>query len=260
MFSSALPSQLAEALKANSSRVLDLFRSWDSDGDGEVSRAEFHKAVPALGLDVPKADIDELFNSWDKECAETALERPSYRRPADNGSHFPDSILAIDLHSGGGALAYREVRRILSGGGISKDKKKLSGKGPLSDQLAEALRANASRVLDLFRSWDTNSDGEVSRLEFHKAVPALGLEVPTFDVDELFNTWDKDGGGSLAYKELKRILQAPPPNPGAQKLGNTATVIRSASNLRAAATASKTGSTVGSKTASVTASRTDSPR
>ena len=33
----AAVNQLAEALKANASRVMDLFRSWDRDGDGEVS-------------------------------------------------------------------------------------------------------------------------------------------------------------------------------------------------------------------------------
>ena len=62
------------------------------------------------------------------------------------------------------------------------------------------------KVLDLIRSWDKDGDGEVSRSEFHKAIPALGLEVPKADVDDLFNEWDKDGGGSLAYAELKKIL------------------------------------------------------
>ena len=76
-------------------------------------------------------------------------------------------------------------------------------------QIAEALRSNATRVLDLFRSWDADGDGEVSRKEFHKAMPALGLDVPKSDVDELFNAWDNDGGGSLAYKELKKILTSP---------------------------------------------------
>ena len=77
-------------------------------------------------------------------------------------------------------------------------------------QIADALRANATRVLDLFRSWDADGDGEVSRKEFHKAMPALGLEVPKADVDELFNLWDNDGGGSLAYKELKTLLSKAP--------------------------------------------------
>ena len=44
--------------------MIDLFREWDTDGDGEVDRKEFHKAMPALGLDVPKAEIDALFDEW----------------------------------------------------------------------------------------------------------------------------------------------------------------------------------------------------
>lgn len=43
-----------------SSRALPL--SWDDNGDGEVSRKEFHRAMPALGLDVPKKAIDDLFS------------------------------------------------------------------------------------------------------------------------------------------------------------------------------------------------------
>lgn len=171
--------QLAEALRSNATRVMDLFRSWDADGDGEVSRKEFHKAMPALGLEVPKADVDILFNTWDSD--------------------------------GGGSLAYKELKRILTGQHMPKKKLLvLSGEGPMSDQLADALKSQATRVMDLFRSWDRDGDGEVSRAEFHKAVPALGLEVPKADVDILFDTWDKDGGGSLAYKELKKILSGPP--------------------------------------------------
>ena len=204
-----LSEQLAEALKKSSGRVLDLFRSWDTDGDGEVSRAEFHKAIPALGLEVPKEDVEKLFNEWDG--------------------------------GGDGALAYKELKRILSG--LPPLKKKgltLSGNGPLSEQLAEALRSNAARVLDLFRSWDANGDGEVSRAEFHKAVPALGLEVPKADVEELFNSWDKDGGGSLAYKELKKILsQTARPAEGLKKTAQVVTAVNSVKKLNAAANAAK---------------------
>ena len=37
-------------------------------------------------------------------------------------------------------------------------------------------------------------------------MPQLGLEVPTSEVDKLFNEWDKDGGGALSLKELTKIL------------------------------------------------------
>ena len=42
----------------------------------------------------------------------------------------------------------------------------------------QALAKNAGRVIDLFREWDENGDGMVTRKEFHKAMPLLGLEAP----------------------------------------------------------------------------------
>ena len=79
----------------------------------------------------------------------------------------------------------------------------------VAEQLGAALKANAGRVIDLFRGRDTDGDGEVSRKEFHKAMPLLGFEASKKDIDELFDTWDSDGGGSLDFKELRRILSAP---------------------------------------------------
>ena len=35
-------------------RVIDLFREWDTDGDGQITRKEFHTAMPRLGFDVSK--------------------------------------------------------------------------------------------------------------------------------------------------------------------------------------------------------------
>jgi hypothetical protein len=79
----------------------------------------------------------------------------------------------------------------------------------MSDQLADVLKSQSTRVMDLFRSWDRDGDGEVSKAEFENAFPALGIDVPKQDVYELFNLWDSDGGGKLNYKELKKILSGP---------------------------------------------------
>ena len=45
------------------------------------------------------------------------------------------------------------------------------------------------------------------RQEFHKAMPMLGFDAPKKDVDALFDSWDRDGGGSLELKELQRALR-----------------------------------------------------
>ena len=39
-------------LTTNAVRVIDLFREWDEDGDGVVSKKEFRRAMPMLGLQV----------------------------------------------------------------------------------------------------------------------------------------------------------------------------------------------------------------
>ena len=93
---------------------------------------------------------------------------------------------------------------------------------PYSEQIATALRNNSTRVLDLFRSWDADGDGQVSRAEFHKAMLALGLEVPKKDIDELFSQWDVDGGGEIGYGELRKILSKRPAAPVAAAGGAVA--------------------------------------
>ena len=81
---------------------------------------------------------------------------------------------------------------------------------PIQQQIAAALRRNAGKVLDLFREWDANGDGEVSKKEFRKAMPAIGLDVSFQEVDALFDSWDRDAGGALNFKELSKVLKRPP--------------------------------------------------
>jgi len=86
---------------------------------------------------------------------------------------------------------------------------------PIQQQIAAALRQNAGKVMDLFREWDADGDGEVSKKEFRKAMPAIGLDVSVQEVDALFDSWDRDGGGALNFKELSKVLKSPPSPPGA---------------------------------------------
>jgi len=66
---------------------------------------------------------------------------------------------------------------------------------------------NASRVIDLFREWDEDGDGTVSKKEFRKAIIHLGLQVPPATADELFDSFDLDGSGSVNFRELNSLLR-----------------------------------------------------
>ena len=58
---------LKDALMRSSSRVVDLFRAWDEDGNGTIDKKEFGKAVRSLGFDVERADTDAVFDSLDDD-------------------------------------------------------------------------------------------------------------------------------------------------------------------------------------------------
>ena len=78
---------------------------------------------------------------------------------------------------------------------------------PVQEQLRDILSKNAVRIIDLFREWDEDGDGSVSKKEFRKAMPMLGLEVPKHEVDALFDSWDPDGSGVLELAELNKVLR-----------------------------------------------------
>ena len=63
------------------------------------------------------------------------------------------------------------------------------------------------RVVDLFREWDDDGSGSVSRAEFAKAMAQLGYNGSAEDVDLVFDSMDPDGSGSLMYNELQALLK-----------------------------------------------------
>ena len=77
----------------------------------------------------------------------------------------------------------------------------------VAEQLREALSKNALRVIDLFHQWDENHDGAVSKKEFRRAMPMIGFDVPRAEVDALFDSWDRDGSGTIELGELTKFLK-----------------------------------------------------
>lgn len=58
----------------------------------------------------------------------------------------------------------------------------------------------AAYILDLFRELDTDGDGEITRQEFLKAAPALGIHL---DIKRVFDDWS-GGDGTISGDELIR--------------------------------------------------------
>ena len=83
--------QLKDALASNAVKVIDLFKSWDDNGDGLIARKEFEQGLRALGLDVPTSIINDLFYSWDSDSSgELSMREVGRRRfTCEDAKHPP---------------------------------------------------------------------------------------------------------------------------------------------------------------------------
>ena len=80
--------------------------------------------------------------------------------------------------------------------------------GSSIQRLRDKLAAQSARVLDLFRKWDIDGDGRVTKDEFARALPDLGMSnCTTADIDALFDAFDEDGEGEISFRELHRMLR-----------------------------------------------------
>ena len=83
----------------------------------------------------------------------------------------------------------------------------LNSTASVQEQLREALRVNLTRVTDLFVAWDDNGDGRVSRREFCRGVRLFGLNAPMEEIEQLYDSFDPNGDGSIEFGELNALLR-----------------------------------------------------
>ena len=77
----------------------------------------------------------------------------------------------------------------------------------VKEQLALAMAENSVKLIDLFREWDEDGDGNIDKKEFRKGIAGLGYDADKKDMDALFDSIDESGDGEIDYGEIKKALQ-----------------------------------------------------
>ena len=108
----SMQEQIVEILKQHSIQLIDLFREWDDDANGGLDKKELRRGIAALGYEVPKKEVDELFESFNEN---------------EDGAGFKDDF-----------IEFEEFKRVLSERGS-----KLATRAKLTKQKSE-LRASRS--------------------------------------------------------------------------------------------------------------------
>ena len=187
--------QLRKKLKKSWASVSQLLKEWDSDGDGEIGKVEFAKGMVAMGISLSSYEVDEVFTVYDHDGGGT-IDFAELNRFLRSGH---DQQLHSKLYAGStvrqqAPRPQRQLQRAPSydfdprtGGqrlrpdpaGIERPRPSLftwrnsqnaDPAKPVPTQLGEVMASKAARVVDLFREWDRNGDGELSRAEFRQGI------------------------------------------------------------------------------------------
>ena len=176
--------QLREILASNYQTVQYVFREWDDDDSGTISAAEFRRAIPALGVAVDVADANALFALLDADGS-GELDYNELNRHLRRGA---DVALDEALQDGAmGEIQLKAENEFALRSGLDPTKNTMFGSDitfsadsdvPVIEQLKRALEKRMARVIDIFRVWDEDFSGTVSKREFARSLPMLGIHVP----------------------------------------------------------------------------------
>ena len=188
---------LCDALSRASTRVVDLFKQWDEDGSGQIDKKEFRRAIKSMGFDffANDAEMDMVFIDFDTDKSGTI----SYRE-------LNAALRSVKMPP------QRALRKTTAGGKKSKYAFKstvtldMNSNKSVQDQLRELLAKHSVRIIDLFKDWDDDGNGQIDKKEFRKAIASLGVAAPRAEVDALFDTFDGDRSGEIDYKEVQKAL------------------------------------------------------
>ncbi len=197
--------RLRSSLAKDRGRVLDLFRRWDCDGNGEIDKREFLQALRALGYAQPASTLDAMFDAFDNDGNGTIdygeLHAALRQKAMLSNRLMPGSR---------GEIVLKARNKIARRGGPSGvgllGLAAAKHKGELAERLARALRAALSRVTLLFSEWDSDGDGIVTRAELGRALRSLGMigggPQSRAECEALFDSIDVDRSGTIELAEL----------------------------------------------------------
>lgn len=201
--------QLRAAVAGNWDRVTDVFKAWDENGDGQLSRTEFCKVIAALG-EMSKTEAAALFDQLDTDQS-GELDFNELNKALRAGA---DIELDAALQDGAVEIETSRSTKFALRTEIQKTHSRVLGTLELGagdtimDKIRNALAASFSRIRELWVEWDDDGSGSIDKTELFRALTLLGLEVTRGETDDLFESLDADSSGTIEFEELKRALHS----------------------------------------------------
>lgn len=155
-----------------------IFRHFNADKDGWVSKPEFVAALTRLNFVGVQAEVDSMFNRWD-----------------DDGSGF---------------LSYEEFAAGLFGliPNVKSDPETRSAVQRVRNRIRERGGLNGIRTLGrIMRTMDDTGDGSLDREELKYGLKDYGLDLDSRDLETVLNAFDRNKDGKVTFTEFLRGIR-----------------------------------------------------
>jgi calmodulin len=224
----------------NEDDVVSAFKSWDTDGDGQISFKELKNVVQRTGQKMSDEEINSIFVIGDKDQnGEIDMEefkammlpstsdvvskfrsirktvkdvQKAFKEFDGNGDGSIDQAELVSALSG--SFTKQEVMTIfaaadIDGNGEIDYEEFIALMCPSASDIIEKFRGkyqNMSEVRAAFQRFDKNGDGALSKEELTNALKSSGQSYSNVEVDAIFSLGDVDGDGEITLEEFVNLM------------------------------------------------------
>jgi len=199
-----LGSSLQGALMSDE-KLRQIFDHIDTDKGGSIDKDELKHALDGAGKKLGDETIDAMLNAADEDAnGEISFEEFSAILKGVKATKAASTIGRKFRENRDGQKRKKTTKKSVA---ELKNTTTLARRA-LDRSLGAALLARKSNPKDLVQRWDRKQKGAINRMEFRQGVrDDLGLSFENKDLDEWFDRFDVDAGGTIDEAELKSALK-----------------------------------------------------
>lgn len=214
------------AKKGEKAVEIDIFHQFDNDGSGTLSRRELRRALNGIKKHLDPVAVAQMAGilgkldedgdgevnivEWDAKLPEDL--RRAIRKAGEKLTAVQLSGKALgakgSVHIATERARQKEIEDHSKRVAAAKVAAKKSGLGLISEHLRAVHSGKASAESILFRYYDDDNSGTLTKRELRRAM--AGMQIDPGTVNELLASWDGDDDGSVSYVEWMAEIKDKP--------------------------------------------------
>jgi Ca2+-binding EF-hand superfamily protein len=183
-----------------------VFRRFDEDKSGTVSRAEFKKALAEMNLDFPSKVVNGLLDALDSDGGGEIEynEFAAMLKTKDTLGEYNPFLLERTYFDGSCAPDDTHKRR-----NTKIKAKDVDRAYKLHDEISKRFYQRYRTPQHMFRDIDDNSNGAISSEEFAAKLKFLQIEATPEDIDNMIDVFQMSQPGQLIYRDFVEHFHQP---------------------------------------------------